>query len=380
VAESETGQERTEEATEKRKQKSRDKGEVVRSKELTTLVMMLVSGAGFVFLGSALVGDLMQVLRVHLNIERELIFDLASYPGLLFETLQFSIFAVMPLFILLALVAIIAPMALGGWTFSVKPLQPEFKKMDPVKGMGRVFSLKGLMELVKALAKFLLVGAVTYFLLKNNLEGFFSLGNESLEQGIARMGEELMWMFILLSSALFFVVLVDTPFQIWDHNRKQKMTLQEVRDERKETDGNPEMKSKIRQTQQEISQRRMMEEVPKADVVITNPTHFAVALRYDQINMGAPIVVALGADEVAGHIRRIALANDVPLLSAPPLARSLYFNCELNEEIPAGLFLAVAQVLAWVYQLRQYERNGGVVPDFDADVSIPDDLKRDNTL
>ncbi len=380
MAESETGQERTEEATEKRKQKSRDKGEVVRSKELTTLVMMLVSGAGFVFLGSALVGDLMQVLRVHLNIERELIFDLASYPGLLFETLQFSIFAVMPLFILLALVAIIAPMALGGWTFSVKPLQPEFKKMDPVKGMGRVFSLKGLMELVKALAKFLLVGAVTYFLLKNNLEGFFSLGNESLEQGIARMGEELMWMFILLSSALFFVVLVDTPFQIWDHNRKQKMTLQEVRDERKETDGNPEMKSKIRQTQQEISQRRMMEEVPKADVVITNPTHFAVALRYDQINMGAPIVVALGADEVAGHIRRIALANDVPLLSAPPLARSLYFNCELNEEIPAGLFLAVAQVLAWVYQLRQYERNGGVVPDFDADVSIPDDLKRDNTL
>ncbi|MCF6338334.1 MAG: flagellar biosynthesis protein FlhB [Gammaproteobacteria bacterium] len=380
MAESEKGQERSEEATEKRKKESRDKGEVVRSKELTTLVMMLVSGAGFVFLGSALVQDLMQILRAHLSIERAQIFDLASYPGFLFDTLQFSIFSVMPLFILLVVVAIVAPMALGGWTFSVKPLKPELKKMDPIKGLGRVFSLKGLMELVKALAKFLLVSAVAYFLLKNNIEGFVSLGNESLVQGISRMGEELMWMFILLSSVLFFVVLVDTPFQMWDHNRKQKMTLQEVKDERKETDGNPEVKSKIRQTQQEISQRRMMEEVPKADVVITNPTHFSVALRYDQSNMGAPIVVALGADEIAGHIRRIAVANDVPLLSAPPLARSLYYHCELNEEIPAGLFLAVAQVLAYVYQLRQYEFNGGVAPEFDTDVPIPDDLKRDSEL
>ncbi len=378
MSENEKGQERTEEATEKRKKESRDKGEVVRSKELTTLVMMLVSGAGFVFLGSALVQDLMQVLRAHLSIERAQIFDLASYPGLLFDTLQFSIFSVMPLFILLVVVAIVAPMTLGGWTFSVKPLKPELKKMDPVKGLGRVFSLKGLMELFKALAKFLLVGAAAYFLLKNNIEGFVNLGNESLAQGISRMGEELMWMFILLSSTLFFVVLVDTPFQMWDHNRKQKMTLQEVKDERKETDGNPEVKSKIRQMQQEISQRRMMEEVPKADVVITNPTHFAVALRYDQSNMGAPIVVALGADEIAGHIRRIAVANDVPLLSAPPLARSLYYNCELNEEIPAGLFLAVAQVLAYVYQLRQYEFNGGVAPEFDTDAPIPDDLKRDS--
>ena len=381
MAESETGQERTEEATAKRKQESRDKGEVVRSKELTTLVVMLVSGAGFVFLGSRLVEDLMQILRAHLSIERAQIFDLGSYPGLLFETLKFSIFSVMPLFLLLVVAAIVAPMALGGWTFSVKPLQPEFKKMDPIKGFGRVFSLKGLMELVKALAKFTLVGAATYFLLENNIEGFLSMGNEDLKQGISRLGEELTWMFILLSSALFFVVLVDTPFQIWDHNRKQKMTLQEVKDEHKETDGNPEVKSKIRQTQQEISQRRMMEEVPKADVVITNPTHFAVALRYDQSNMGAPIVVALGADEVAGHIRRIAVANDVPLLSAPPLARSLYYNCELNTEIPAGLFLAVAQVLAYVYQLRQYEFNGGIAPEFDADdVPIPDDLKRDSEL
>lgn len=377
MAENETGQERTEEATAKRKEESRKKGEIARSKELTTVLMMLVSGAGFFFLGSDLIADLMEILRSNLSIERALIFDVGALPSQFLGTLQSAILAVMPLFILLVAAAIVAPMAMGGWAFSGKPLQPDLKKMDPIKGLARVFSLKGLMELGKALAKFLLVGSMGYFLLKNNIDGYLSLGNESLQQGVSRLGSEMVWVFILLSSALIFVALADAPFQLWDHTRKQKMTRQEVKDEHKETDGNPEVKSKIRQTQQEISQRRMMQEVPKADVVITNPTHYAVALRYDQTQMGAPIVVALGADEVAGHIRRIAVANDVPLLSAPPLARSLYYNCELNNEIPAGLFLAVAQVLAYVYQLRQYEFNGGVAPVFDADAPIPDDLKRD---
>lgn len=377
MAENENGQERTEEATAKRKQESRNKGEIARSKELTTFFMLLASGAGFVYLGSDLVKDLMKILRSHLSIERAQIFDVGSYPHLFLDTLQTAITAVMPLFMLLVVAAIVAPMAMGGWSFSMKPLQPDLKKMDPIKGMGRVFSFKGLMELAKALAKFLLVGTMGYFLLKNHIEDFLTLGNEGLEQGISRMGDEIVWMFILLSSALIFVALVDAPFQMWDHGRKQKMTRQEIKDEQKETDGNPEVKSKIRQTQQEISQRRMMQEVPKADVVITNPTHYAVALRYDQINMGAPIVVALGADEVAGHIRRIAVANDVPLLSAPPLARSLFYNCELNDEIPTGLFLAVAQVLAYVYQLRNYEFNGGVAPVFNTEVPIPDDLRRD---
>lgn len=378
MAENETGQERTEEATAKRKQESRDKGEIARSKELTTVLMMLVAGSGFFFLGSDLIADLMQILRSHLTIERALIFDTGALPSEFLNTLQTAITAVMPLFILLVIAAIVAPMAMGGWAFSVKPLQPDLKKMDPIKGLGRVFSLKGLMELGKALAKFLLVGSMGYFLLRSHIEGFMNLGSEGVAQGVTQLGSEMVWAFILLSSALIFVALADAPFQLWDHTRKQKMTRQEVKDEHKETDGNPEVKSKIRQTQQEISQRRMMQEVPKADVVITNPTHYAVALRYDQTQMGAPIVVALGADEVAGHIRRIAVANDVPLLSAPPLARSLYYNCELNAEIPAGLFLAVAQVLAYVYQLRHYEFNGGVAPAFDADVPIPDDLKRDS--
>lgn len=378
MAENENGQERTEQATSKRKSDSRKKGEIARSKELTTVLMLLASGTGFFFLGSKLVADLMQIMRDSLIIERAQIFELNTYPVLFLDTIQKALTAVSPLFILLVITAIVAPMAMGGWSFSVTPITPDLKKMDPIKGLGRVFSAKGLMELAKALVKFLLVGSVGLWLLNGKIAGFLELGSQNLTQGISQLGSELIWSFILLSSALLLVAAADAPFQLWDHSRKQKMTRQEVKDEGKETDGNPEIKSRVRQTQREISQRRMMQEVPKADVVITNPTHYAVAIRYDQSTMGAPIIVALGADEIAGHIRRIAAANDVPILSAPPLARALYHNCDLDQEIPAGLFLAVAQVLAYVYQLHHYELKGGLSPEFNSDVPIPDDLRRDN--
>ena len=377
MAENENGQERSEQATGKRLQESRDKGEIARSKELTTVILLLVSGAGFFFLGSGLIAELMQILRDSLTLEREQIFNVGAFPLLFLNTVQTALNAVFPLFLLLVIAAIIAPMAMGGWTFSLKPITPDLKKLDPIKGMGRVFSVKGLMELAKALAKFVLVGSMGYWLLKGKLESFLALGSLNLEQSTSQLGSELIWAFILLSSALLFVALADAPFQLWDHARKQKMTLQEVKDESKETNGNPELKGRVRQKQQEVSQRRMMQEVPKADVVITNPTHYAVAIRYDQTSMGAPIIVALGADEVAGHIRRIAVANDVPILSAPPLARALYHNCDLDQEIPTGLFLAVAQVLAYVFQLRHYELEGGISPEFNSDVPIPDDLRRD---
>lgn len=378
MAENENGQERTEEATGKRKEESRKKGEVARSKELTTVIILLVSGVGFFFLGSELVADIMQILRDSLTIDREQIFNVGTFPLVFLNTVQTALNAVFPLFLLLVIAAVVAPMAMGGWSFSLTPLEPKLSKLDPIKGMGKVFSVKGLVELVKALAKFVLVGSVGLWILQEKLEEFLALGSLNLEQGVSQLGSELIWSFILLSSALILVAMADAPFQLWDHSRKQKMTRQEIKDEQKETDGNPELKSKVRQKQFEISQQRMMQEVPKADVVITNPTHYAVAVRYDQTAMGAPIIVALGADEVAGHIRRIATANDVPILSAPPLARALYHNCDLDDEIPAGLFLAVAQVLAYVYQLHHYELEGGISPEFNSDVPIPDDLRRDN--
>jgi len=378
MAENENGQEKTEEASAKRKQEARDKGQIARSRELNTFLMLVASGIGLLFLGKGLVTDLEILLSDRLVIERADVFDAKSMLRLFMDSVHFGLNSVIPMLVLLVVVATLAPMALGGWSFSLTPLTPNLKKLDPIKGMARLLSLKGLMELFKALAKFFIVGAMGVWLLYDRLPGLMVLGNQSVEQGLARLGEDLMWVFLLLSSTLALVVLVDVPFQLWDHSRKQKMTKQEVKDEQKESEGNPEMKGKVRQTQREISQRRMMEAVPDADVVVTNPTHYAVALKYDQLSMAAPVVVALGVDEVAGHIRRIAEANDVPILSAPPLARALYHNSELDAEIPAGLFLAVAQVLAYVYQLRRYELDGGVAPEFAADAPIPDDLKRDD--
>ncbi|VAX03937.1 Flagellar biosynthesis protein FlhB [hydrothermal vent metagenome] len=377
MAQNDNGQERSEEATGKRKQESRDKGQIARSKELTTVIMMLVGCAGFLLLGKDMVTGLEVILRNNLSLQREAVFDTAAMLRMFADSAFAGLALVTPLMCLLIVVAILAPMALGGWSFSIKPLQPDLKKIDPIKGMGRIFSAKSLAELVKSVIKLGLVGAVGYWLLVSKMDIFLSLGYEDVNKGIAHLGDELIFMVLWLSSALILVAILDVPFQIWDHARQQRMTKQEVKDEFKDTEGSPELKSKIRQTQQEIAQRRMMEEVPKADVVITNPTHYSVALKYDQEKSAAPIVVALGVDEVAGHIRRIAVANDVLIVSAPPLARAIYHHTELNEEIPAGLFLAVAQVLAYVFQLRHYNLNGGVAPEFDADMPIPDDLKRD---
>lgn len=377
MAENESGQDKSEEATGKRKQEARDKGEIARSKELTTVIVLLVSSAGFMFMGKGMVTGLEEILRDNLSIHRADIFDTSAMMKLFTHSLRDGLNVVVPLFTLLIVVALIAPMALGGWSFSTKPITPDLKKMDPIKGLGRVFSAKALVELVKSVAKLGLVGAVGYWLISSKLADFLSFGYEDVYSGIAHLGDELLSVLFYLSSALILVAVLDVPFQVWDHARKQRMTKQEIKDEHKQSEGSPELKSKIRQTQQEVAQRRMMQEVPKADVVITNPTHYAIALRYDQLNGAAPIVVALGVDEVAGHIRRIAEANDVMIVSAPPLARAIYHNSELNGEIPAGLYLAVAQVLAYVFQLRHYNINGGVAPEFSADMPIPDDLKRD---
>ncbi len=377
MAQNDNGQERSEEASAKRKQEARDKGQIARSKELTTVIVLLVSSAGFLFLGKGMVTGLEEILRDNLSIRRADIFDTHAMMKLFSHSIMAGLHVVIPLMALLIIVALIAPMALGGWAFSLKPIQPDLKKMDPIKGIGRIFSAKSLAELLKSVAKLGLVGAVGYWLLVSKMDVFLGLGYEDVNSGMAHLGDELIAVVFFLSCALILVALLDVPFQIWDHARQQRMTKQEVKDEFKETEGSPELKSKIRQTQQEVAQRRMMEEVPKADVVITNPSHYSVALKYDQEKSAAPIVVALGVDEVAGHIRRIAVANDVPIVSAPPLARAIYHHTELNEEIPAGLFLAVAQVLAYVFQLRHYDLNGGIAPEFAADMPIPDDLKRD---
>ncbi|MDH5324823.1 MAG: flagellar biosynthesis protein FlhB [Gammaproteobacteria bacterium] len=377
MAESGSGQEKTEEPSSRKLQQARSKGQVPRSRELNTVIMLLVAGVGLLLVGQSMVARLADVLRSNFVMERQILFDPGVMATRLWDSIQESLLTISPLLGMLLIAAVVSPLLLSGWNFSNDALIPKLERMDPIKGLGRIFGWKGLVELLKSLAKFVIVASVGYLLLQTKLESFLGLGQQPVNQGLAQAGEELIWVFILLSSTLIVVALVDVPFQMWDYKRQQKMTRQELKDEHKETEGNPELKSKQRSVQREISMRRMMDMVPQADVVITNPTHFSVALKYDALNMAAPVVVALGADLVALQIRRVATANDVPILESPVLARALFYHSEINEEIPAGLYLAVAQVLAYIYQLRQHQEKGANKPNALDDLPIPDEFRTD---
>ena len=288
-----------------------------------------------------------------------------------------ALLLLLPYFAVMMVVAILSSVALGGFNISIEAMQPKLSKMNPLKGIKRIFSAKGLMELLKSLGKFVLVGAATFSLLYSWSGDLLRLGDLNVEQALLQGMTMLGWASLILSSTLILMALIDVPFQLWQHKKDLKMTQQEVRDEMKQTEGKPEVKGRIRQMQREIAQRRMMEEVPKADVIVTNPTHYAVALRYNPDKMNAPMVVAKGRDLVAANIRNLAEAHQVPLVEAPMLARAIYFNTELQQQIPAALFLSVAQLLAYVFQLRAYREEGGDIPTPPQDYPVPQEYQHD---
>lgn len=373
MEEHEDGQERSEEATPKRLDDARRKGQVPRSREMTTMAMLLMASASLSLMGGPMIERLGDVLRLGLSVERKHIFNPWAGIEILVQALIQAFWLLLPFLAIMIVTAIAAAVALGGWNFSTQALAFKADKLDPVSGMKRIFAVRGLMELLKSLAKFILIGSVGAGLLWFFTPQLIGLGRESVEAGLAHTGSMLSWSFIVLSSSLLLIAAIDIPFQLWDHARKLRMSRQEVKDEHKNTEGKPEVKSKIRSTQREIAQRRMMSEISTADVVITNPSHFAVALRYDADSMAAPVVVAKGVELVASQIRTVAVANDVPLFEAPPLARALYYSTEINAPVPAGLYLAVAQVLAYVYQLKA-TRQGGPVPEKPGDLDVPDEF------
>ncbi|MDN5871850.1 MAG: flagellar biosynthesis protein FlhB [Nitrococcus sp.] len=356
------GEERTEAPTPKRRQEAKQQGQVARSRELTTLLAMLAAAGCLLIFGSHMADSLLDVLRQGLHVERGTIFDPQAPIRLLRELIGKGLWAVGPLALAMLFVALVAPVALGGWTFSAKALAPQLARLNPLKGFKRIFGVHGLVELAKGLAKVVLVGALGSYMLWQSLGDFQALATEPLQPAMHDAARLLINTFFLLAAALGLIALVDVPFQLWDHTRKLRMTKQEIEDELKQTEGKPEVKSRIRALQQQAAQGRMLEQVPKADVVVTNPTHFAVALRYDPLQMRAPKLMAKGADLIAQRIRRLAQDNGVPLFEAPQLARALHYTTELDREIPAELYLAVAQVLAYIYQLRGHRRAGADRP------------------
>jgi flagellar biosynthetic protein FlhB len=372
MAEEQTGQERTEEPTERRKQEARRRGQVPRSKELNTMLSLLFAGAGLWVLGSTMTERFYSISRAGFRVDRALAFDSDAITVHFMYLVIEALVTLLPFFAVTAVAALAGPLLMGGWAFSLEAMAFKWEKLDPVKGLKRLFSAKGLLELLKALVKFVLLLVATWFLVLFFEREILTLSVVSPDAASRRAVTMLLTALLALSAVLLLIVVVDVPFERWNFNRQLRMTRQEVREELKETEGRPEVRQRVRNLQREIAQRRMMQDVPKADVVITNPTHFAVALSYEG-SRGAPRVVAKGRDLVAQQIRTVARMNDVPVFEAPPLARALYGTTEIGDEIPRSLYLAVARVLAYLHQLRRAGPTDYVPrPD---DLQVPDEYR-----
>ncbi|HDY85843.1 MAG TPA: flagellar biosynthesis protein FlhB [Methylophaga aminisulfidivorans] len=373
-----TGQDKTEEPTAKKLDDARKKGQVPRSKELTTVIVLIASAAALFFSGSQIIRALGDVMKDSFKFTRKELFDPMAMVHKFIHTIDMIAFDLGLFLAVTVVAALAAPALIGGWNFSGQAMAPKANKMDPLKGLKRIFGPQGLVELGKALGKFLLIGAISIAILWGVRDQLLTLGTQEVNVAMTDLGYLILWVFLAITASLILIALIDVPFQLWNHTRQLKMTKQEVKDEMKQTEGNPEVKGRIRRMQIQLSQQRMMQDIPTADVVITNPTHYAVALRYDQTNEGAPTVVAKGADIISQQIRLVAENNGVPILAAPPLTRAIYYSTEIGDEIPSGLYIAVAQVLAFVFQLRRYRNQGGNKPKLNTeDLPIPDELKRD---
>ena len=366
--------EKTEAASPKRLEQAREEGDVPRSREVATFTVLMASGCCLWFAGDAIVRRLTAVMVSGLTLDREQILN----PNMMILRVASDVTSVLltclPYAVAIMVVALASPLLVGGWLFSSKAFTPNFGKLNPIRGLGNMVSKNALVELLKALAKTLVVGFVAWMVMQHYKDAVLGLSVESLKAGSAHLISLLISAFLIIVGALGLIAAIDGPYQMWHYANKMKMTLQEVKQEAKESDGNPQIKQKIRQLQHEMSRRRMMADVPTADVVVTNPTHYAVALKYSDGMRGAPKVVATGVDEVAAKIREIAKDNKVILLEAPALARALHKHTEIGDEIPEALYAAVAEVLAYVFQLRLFSKGGGNRPDMPKKLDVPPEL------
>jgi flagellar biosynthetic protein FlhB len=363
MAESDTSSDqRTEQPTEKRLRDARERGQIPRSRELSMALVMLAGAASLIAMRPFYGERLGQVLFNGLRFDTAQLRDKEYLLQTFVDAIGSGLALLAPLLVTVVVAGVGGALAFGGWTFSAQPLVPKLEKLDPIAGLKRVFGWNGLLELAKALAKFVLVAAFAIVLLWVLADDFVGLGRLPVDIALSRAGYLTALSFLGLSATLLIIAGIDVPAQWWQFQRRMRMTRQELKEEFKETEGRPEVRSRIRAAQQELSTRRMMEEVSRADVVATNPTHYAVALRYDASRMRAPRVVAKGADLIALSIRNVAKASGVPLFEHPLLTRALYYTTAIGMEIPPRLYMAVAQVLTYVYQLRDGAGAGPQAP------------------
>ncbi|WP_026375588.1 flagellar biosynthesis protein FlhB [Aestuariibacter salexigens] len=370
--------EKTEEPTGKKIEEARKKGQIARSRELSTTLVLIGSALSLLLFGEMLGEAMFAVMQRTFILSRDETYDVNHA----FQAMGYVIELVSVPVILLLIVSLVAgvygSIALGGYNFTWEGAAPKANKLSPIAGFKRMFGTNGLVELLKAIGKFVIISAMALLALNLFQDEALHLDVELYPLNIFHALEMIAWAFLLMCCGMIPIALIDVPYQSYKHNKEMKMTKQEVKDERKNSEGDPQVKGRIRRLQYQAAAKRMMQEVPKADVVVTNPTHFAVALKYDQNGDSAPILVAKGVDEMAMHIRKIAGAHDVPIVESPMLARAIYYSTEADFPIPEKLFMAVAQVLAYVYQHKAFKQGRGKRPKpLRKDLPIPNDMRTD---
>ena len=366
--------EKSEQASSTRLEKAYEEGDVPRSRELATCVLLFTAGLSVWGLGSHLTDALKDMLSSGLIFDSKLAFNTDSTLRRISDQIIDLLIAFSPLGFALIIAALAAPVLVGGWNFSTNLLVPNFERLDPIKGIGNLFSKNSLVELVLSVAKATVVGVVAYFVISADFAQLITLSVVPIEVGLAETGLFLVQSFIFIVGALVAIAMVDVPYQLYRYAEKLKMSHQELKQESKEGNGNPEIKAKIRQQQREMSRRRMMSNVQKADVIITNPTHYSVAIQYKEGDMRAPILLAKGTDTLALRIREIAKEQEILILESPKLARAIYANTELDSEIPESLYLAVAEILAFVFQVKNFNGRSGSYPTQPHNIFVPDEL------
>jgi flagellar biosynthetic protein FlhB len=375
MADSDSG-EKTEEPTAKKLTDARKKGQIARSKDLGTFFVLVGSACAMLLMGKALANSMANMMSHMFSLSREEAMDVNA----LFKVINDGVFQIIPpllwIFFIVMLAAFIGNTLLGGMSFSGDAMMPKASKLSPMAGFKRMFGVQAAVELIKSILKFFVVFVVAFLLLSGLFEEILGLSRETIPTNFEHAITMLQWMFLVLALSIGIIVIIDAPYQVWNHNRQLKMTKQEIKDEHKSTEGSPEIKGRIRRTQYEMSQRRMMQDVPESDVVITNPTHFSIALKYDAAAGGAPVLSAKGVDEMALHIRTIAKEHHIEIIQSPALARSLYYTAEVGDDIPEELFAAVAQVLAFIFQLNEHKKGKAKRPTPIAkELPIPDEFR-----
>lgn len=377
MADDSSGLERTEQPTEKRLQDARRKGQVARSKELVTVALFIAGVGSLMISGAFLMEQLGQIARASFSFRPDILQNMTDLPDLFGKRVAYGFSGLIPFFVFTVFSIFLASILMGGWLLSGEPILPKLERINLIKGIGRMFSKKSLVELLKSILKIVLVGGSMVLAMSYFYQDILSLNLLPVSSAIIHSLNILGQAIISLAFALFLISLIDVPFQIWDHKQQLKMTRQEVKDEMKETEGNPELKSRIKELQKEVLNRRMLEEIPDSDVIITNPTHYAVALKYDQSRASAPFVVAKGVDHMALKICEIARAHNRTVLQSPGLTRAIYFSTKLNQEVATDLYLAVAQILAYVHRLNEFRAGrSNSYPDRPSDPDIPEHLRK----